>query len=68
MPPSMHWALVLVISIFCGFFALVWVFIQASFVKKLDPNNKSTMMFIVSLIGVMTYLFVIQRRMQRYSF
>ena len=40
MPPSLHWALVLVISIFCGFFALVWLFVQASFVKKLDPQQQ----------------------------
>jgi hypothetical protein len=50
MPPSMHWALVLVISIFCGIFGLVWLFVQASFVKKLDPNNKSIMMFIISFV------------------
>lgn len=31
-------------------------------------STVATMMFIVILIGVMTYLFVIQRRMQRYSF
>jgi hypothetical protein len=28
----------------------------------------ATLMFIIILIGVMTYLFVIQRRIQRYSF
>lgn len=50
MPPSLHWALVLVISVICGFFALVWVFIQASFVKKLDPSNKSIMMFVLSFV------------------
>lgn len=50
MPPSMHWALVLVISVFCGIFGLVWIFVQASFVKKLDPNNKSIMMFILSFV------------------
>jgi raffinose/stachyose/melibiose transport system permease protein len=31
-------------------------------------STVATMMFIVILIGVMIYLFVIQRRMQRYSF
>ncbi len=31
-------------------------------------STVATMMFIIILIGVMTYLFVIQRRMQRYSF
>jgi raffinose/stachyose/melibiose transport system permease protein len=36
-----------------------------------DPAMGSavaTLMFIIILIGVMTYLFVIQRRIQRYSF
>lgn len=36
-----------------------------------DPSMGAaiaTMMFIIILIGVMTYLFVVQRRMQRYSF
>jgi hypothetical protein len=49
-PPSLHWALVLVISIFCGVFGLIWLFVQASFVKKLDPNNKSIMMFVLSFV------------------
>ena len=31
-------------------------------------STVATMMFIIILIGVMTYLFAIQRRMQRYSF
>jgi len=50
MPPSLHWALVLVITVLCGIFGLVWLFVQAAFVKKLDPNNKSIMMFIVSFL------------------
>jgi raffinose/stachyose/melibiose transport system permease protein len=28
----------------------------------------ATMMFVIILIGVMTYLYVVQRRIQRYSF
>jgi len=50
MPPSLHWALVLAITVLCGIFGLVWLFVQAAFVKKLDPNNKSIMMFIVSFL------------------
>ncbi|MEN6603036.1 MAG: GYF domain-containing protein [Bryobacteraceae bacterium] len=49
-PPSLHWALVLVITIFCGIFGLIWLFVQAAFVRKLDPNNKSIMMFVVSFL------------------
>jgi hypothetical protein len=52
MPPSLHWALVLVITALCGIFGLVWLFVEASFVKKLDPNNKSIMMLIVSFLVV----------------
>ena len=36
-----------------------------------DPSMGSaiaTMMFVIILIGVMTYLYVVQRRIQRYSF
>ena len=31
-------------------------------------STVATMMFVIILIGVMTYLFLVQRRMQRYSF
>src|SRR5215467_7219865 len=33
MPPDFHWALVLVIGLFCSIFQLVWLFIEAGFVK-----------------------------------
>ncbi|MBI2718350.1 MAG: sugar ABC transporter permease [Rhizobiales bacterium] len=50
------------------------LFYRTFFGNQLQLGNASmgstiaTMMFIIILIGVMTYLFVIQRRMQRYSF
>jgi hypothetical protein len=47
MPPDLHWALVLVISLFCGFFQLVWLFVEAGFVKKLRPQSD----FLVYLIA-----------------
>ena len=47
MPPSMHWALVLVLSIVtCGIFGIAWLFIQAGFVKKIDPQSKAMPMFL----------------------
>ena len=57
-PPSLHWALVLLITVFCGVFGLIWLFIQASFVKKLDPNNKSIMMFILSFLVAFGGIFI----------
>ena len=50
-PPSMHWALVLLLGfITCGIFSYVWMFIQASFVKKLDPKNNTILMYILYLV------------------
>ena len=39
MPPDLHWALVLVIGFFCSLFTLVWLFIEAGFVKKIKPES-----------------------------
>jgi hypothetical protein len=38
-PPDLHWALVLLIGFFCGLFNLVWLFIEAGFVKKIRPQS-----------------------------
>lgn|SRR5262249_6871997 len=38
-PPDFHWALVLLIGLFCGLFVLVWLFIEAAFVKKIRPQS-----------------------------
>ena len=49
-PPSLHWALVLVIAmVTCGLFGWVWMFIQASFLKKIRPASNVTMMYILGL-------------------
>ncbi len=47
MPPAMHWALVLVLAIVtCGIFGIAWMFIQAGFVKKIDPQSKAMQMYL----------------------
>lgn len=49
-PPGLQWYLVLVLAIFtCGLGALVWMFIQANFVKKIDPQSKAVIMLIAYL-------------------
>jgi Tfp pilus assembly major pilin PilA len=50
-PPSLHWGLVLLFSILSfGIFAIVWPFIQASWVRRIDPESKSRMLLIIALI------------------
>jgi hypothetical protein len=50
-PPDFHWALVLVISMFCSIFQIVWLFIEAAFVKKIRPQS-SFMVFLILGIAV----------------
>jgi hypothetical protein len=39
-PPDFHWALVLLVNFFCNVFQIVWLFIEAGFVKKIDSESK----------------------------
>lgn len=40
-PPSLHWALVLLLAfVTCGIFSWVWMFVQASWMKKVLPTTK----------------------------
>lgn len=42
--PSMHWGVVLLLSIVTlGIFAIVWPFIQANWVRKIDADSKATL-------------------------
>src|SRR5258708_39533906 len=45
MPPDLNWVIVLVISLFCGIFQLIWFFIEVAFVKKIKPENNSRCSF-----------------------
>jgi hypothetical protein len=57
MPPDLNWVIVLVISLFCGIFHLVWLFIQIAFIKKIKPENNS-LLFILLGIGAQVAAFV----------
>ncbi len=59
-PPSLHWGWVLLLYLVTlGIFGIIWPFIQASWVRKIDPNSHARMMlaigfvanFAVSLLG-----------------
>jgi hypothetical protein len=38
-PPSLHWALVLLLTVLtCGLFGVVWMFVHAVWVRRIDPE------------------------------
>jgi hypothetical protein len=51
MPPDFHWALVLLIGFFCGIFQIIWLFIEAGFVKKIDPESKGIPLLVGGLLS-----------------
>lgn len=49
-PPSMHWGLVLLFTILTlGIFGIVWPFIQASWVRKIDRQSNATLLLGLAL-------------------
>lgn len=42
LPPNLHWGLVLLFTLLsCGFFAIIWMLMQAWWLKQLRPDNRS---------------------------
>lgn len=52
MPPNMHWAVVWILAAFTGVFGLIWFFIQAGYVKKIDPASRARTFLIFSLLAM----------------
>jgi len=48
-PPDFHWALVLLLGFFCSIFQLVWLFIEANFVKKIKPDSNHLALLITAI-------------------
>lgn len=64
-PPSLHWFVLLLLGCVTGGILMwIWIFIQASFVKKIDPLSKAMTWLVIWLVttfamfGVMGYFFV----------
>jgi GYF domain 2/Domain of unknown function (DUF4234) len=56
-PPNLHWALVLIFAMFTfGIFGIVWIFVESSFVKKIDPRNVSRALFVVAFLLEFAYV------------
>jgi hypothetical protein len=51
-PPNLHWALVLLFGLLtCGIFTFVWDLVQVLWLKKVVPNTKAFLYFLI-FIGV----------------
>lgn len=54
LPPKLHWALVLLFTLLTfGIFFVVWIFVQAAWVKKLDPKSNAMTLMIIYLVLVL---------------
>jgi heme/copper-type cytochrome/quinol oxidase subunit 4 len=51
-PPALHWAFVLVLGMITGLFHYVWMFVQAGFIKKIDPQSKATLLYVLGLLAM----------------
>jgi hypothetical protein len=49
--PSLHWGWVALLTIVTlGIFAVVWMFVQSTWVKKIDPRSNATVYFVIALV------------------
>jgi hypothetical protein len=50
-PPALHWALVLLIAAFTGgIFITIWIFIQANWVRSIDPASRAVRDLIIAIL------------------
>jgi hypothetical protein len=59
LPPDLHWAIVLVLGIFCSIFMLIWMFVEAGFVKKIRPTSNCMLFYGLGCGGVVLGYIVI---------
>jgi hypothetical protein len=51
-PPGLHWLILILIHLFTfGLFGLVWMFVQASWIRKINKNSKATGFIILSILS-----------------
>ena len=56
-PPALDWWLVLIFAaITCGLFGLIWLFLQARWLKKLEPSS-NTILFLALYVGTSVLVF-----------
>jgi uncharacterized membrane protein len=52
----MHWAVVLILAMITGIFGLIWFFIQAGYVKKIDPASRARTFLIFGLLTMLAQI------------
>ncbi len=61
-PPDLHWGLVILITIFTnGIFLIVWEFVVAAWLKKVQPQTKTLTQYILGyslLVGALAVLLI----------
>lgn len=54
-PPNFHWSLVLLLTLVtCGLFAWVWLFVEASFVKRIDRSSNAILFYALAFVCFFT--------------
>lgn len=51
-PPDFHWALVLVINFLCNWFGIIWLFVEAVFIKKIAPQSRGVLFLGLGIGGL----------------
>jgi len=58
-PPNLHWAICLLLSfVTCGIFSVVWIMVEAVWVKKVQPASKAVTYFGI-VLGLWALSFVL---------
>jgi len=56
-PPSLHWGILVLLGVLtCGLFGWVWAFVQAAWVRKVDPESKALLYYGIS-VGLLVLMF-----------
>lgn len=56
-PPSLHWGILVLLGVLtCGIFGWVWAFLQAAWVKKVEPESKALVYYGIS-VGLFVVMF-----------
>jgi hypothetical protein len=58
-PPNLHWAICLLLSfVTCGIFSVIWIMVEAAWVKKVQPASKAVTYFGI-VLGLWALSFVL---------
>ena len=55
-PPNLHWALVLVFGVLCNVFLFVWLFVQAGWMRRVQPSSQAMMYYIGATVALVLAL------------